>query len=100
MPNAFPSPRMVDNDNSSLYVISESPYSGAVEYLQNGLNEMSNANHHFQLPQSSRNLSYDYPDGVSWDDQNDEKVDFELKSNFKNRYFLFFSWSDQFKQSI
>ena len=59
-------PRMVDNENSSLYVISESPDSGAVEYLQNGLNEISNANHHFQLPQSSRNLSYDYPDGVSF----------------------------------
>ena len=93
MPNAFRSARMVDNENSSLYVISESPDSGAIAFLQNGLNERSNANHHFQLPQSSRSLNYDYPKAVSfWDDKSDEKIDFELKSNFKNTdIFLFFS---------
>ena len=106
MLNAFRSPRMVDNENPSLYVISESPDSGAIAFLQNGLNERSKSNHHFLVPQSSKSLNYDYSDRVSfWDDKNDEEIDFELKSNFKNTdIFLFFSGqinlNDQFESLV
>ena len=92
MPNVFRSVRMVESDSPCFYVISESPDSGAIEFLQAGLTEKNGVDFHFHLPKSSKISKLDYSDRISiWDDDK-AYVDFELKSNFKNcNVFLFLS---------
>lgn len=104
MPNACRFRQMNEIESTYLYIVLETPQSGAIEYLINGM-EDSIDKALFHLPKSN-NLKRELKDSnkiVYWDDENPSSSFIELVENTKGleELFLFFSpfidLSDQFE---
>ena len=104
MPNACHFRQMNEIENTYLYIVLETPQSGAIEYLINGM-EDSIDKALFHIPKS-QNLKRELKDSnkiVFWDDENPSSSSIELVEKTKGleELFLFFSpfidLSDQFE---
>ena len=104
MPNACHFRQMNEIESTDLYIVLETPQSGAIEYLINGM-EDSIDKALFHIPKS-QNLKRELKDSnkiVFWDDENPSSSSIELieKTKGLEELFLFFSpfldLSDQFE---
>ena len=104
MPNACHFRQMNEIESTYLYIVLETPQSGAIEYLINGM-EDSIDKALFHIPKS-QNLKRELKDSnkiVFWDDENPSSSSIELieKTKGLEELFLFFSpfldLSDQFE---
>ena len=104
MPNACHFRQMNEIESTDLYIVLETPQSGAIEYLINGM-EDSIDKALFHIPKS-QNLKRELKDSnkiVFWDDENPSSSSIELieKKKGLEELFLFFSpfldLSDQFE---
>lgn len=104
MPNACHFRQMNEIESTDLYIVLETPHSGAIEYLINGM-EDSIDKALFHIPKS-QNLKRELKDSnkiVFWDDENPSSSSIELieKTKGLEELFLFFSpfldLSDQFE---
>ena len=104
MPNACHFRQMNEIESTDLYIVLETPQSGAIEYLINGM-EDSIDKALFHIPKS-QNLKRELKDSnkiVFWDDENPSSSSIELVEKTKGleELFLFFSpfldLSDQFE---
>lgn len=104
MPNACHFRQMNEIESTYLYIVLETPQSGAIEYLINGM-EDSIDKALFHIPKS-QNLKRELKDSnkiVFWDDENPSSSSIELVEKTKGleELFLFFSpfldLSDQFE---
>ena len=106
MPNAYLFPTMT-NEDRFLYIILESPGSGGLEFLVNGLNDFNHQGFHFLLPESAEHkFGPDQRESVTfWSDKESTNISFNLSKNEENTdLFLFLSpfinLSDQFESLL